>query len=117
MHLKKGKKEFIANVPENPHINYTRNPVSGISELGKLMKIVESKLPELSIPSLIIQGSADPVVNPDSAAQIFEKIGTRQKQLVSIFSDRHGIVRGEESAPLTRAILSFFDDIFTSKNQ
>ena len=112
VHINKGKMEYIANDPENPHINYTRNPMSGVNELGQLMDIVEKKLPEINIPSLIIQGSDDPVVNPESGLEIFTKIGTKDKEIVRIFSERHGIVRGEESKKVTSAILTFLDNIF-----
>mgnify|MGYP006290351203 FL=1 len=32
-----GKREFIPNQPENPHINYTRNAIAGLRELERLM--------------------------------------------------------------------------------
>ena len=39
------KMEFVENNPENPHINYFRNPVCGVSELGLLMESVEKICP------------------------------------------------------------------------
>ena len=71
--------EFVENVPENPEINYLRNPVNGGSELEKLMKLVENQLKNVMEPTLIIQGSDDPVVNSVSALEIFEKLGTKGK--------------------------------------
>ncbi|MBN1534391.1 MAG: alpha/beta fold hydrolase [Spirochaetes bacterium] len=112
MNIKKGKMEFVENNPENPHINYFRNPVSGVNELAKLMRVVEENLKHISIPTLIVQGSEDPVVNPSSAAEIFERVGTEEKELVKIFTKRHGIVRGKESHQVLRIILNFFDFIF-----
>jgi len=63
--------EFVENVPENPDINYTRNPVSGSNELEKLMKQVGDQLKNVKGPALIIQGSDDPVVNPVSGLENF----------------------------------------------
>ena len=38
LNLGAGAKEFIDNVPENPHINYVRNPIAGVHQLEKLME-------------------------------------------------------------------------------
>ncbi len=115
MHIKKGKLDFIPNNPENKQINYVRNPIAGVNELEKLMKTVEGKLADISIPALVIQGSDDPVVNPVSGLQVFEKLGTVDKEYTTIFAKRHGIVRGDESEKVTERILDFLDYIFKKK--
>ena len=107
----KGKMEFIANEPENPHINYLRNPVSGVNELEKLMNLVEERLKYIKDPTLIIQGSHDPVVNPKSGHEIYEKLGARQKQLVLIDADHHGILRGKEAEQVNTKVLEFLRNI------
>lgn len=110
--LDKNRVEFIPNVPENPDINYPRNPVSGIYELGQLMKVVESGLSSIKIPSLIIQADNDPVVNPLSAEEIYSKISSADKKLVRIKSARHGIVRGHELKEVSAEIISFLNRVF-----
>lgn len=110
--LDKKKMEFIPNNPENPHINYTRNPIKGTYELDQLMNVVEKELKNIKIPALIIQGSHDPVVNPQSADEIFEKIGSKDKTLVKINSTRHGIVRGDELSEVAEQIIFFLKKIF-----
>ena len=112
MHITKGTFEYVENVPENPGINYFKNPIRGVKELEKLMKIVEGTLQNVDIPALIIQGSNDPIVNPASALEIFEKLGTEKKEILRIFSKRHGIVRGEESAQVGDRVLGFLDKVF-----
>jgi esterase/lipase/1-acyl-sn-glycerol-3-phosphate acyltransferase len=110
--MNKKKMEFVANNPENPHINYTRNPVKGTYELDQLMNVVERELKNVKIPALIIQGSHDPVVNPQSADEIFEKIGSEKKTLIKVNSVRHGIVRGDELTEVAGHIISFLNKIF-----
>ena len=102
-----GKMEFVENIPENPEINYLRNPVNGAYELVKLMKIVDNRLGNVADPTLIIQGSDDPVVNPASAREIFEKLGTKEKQLLRIYADHHGILRGKEAEQVEEMVLTF----------
>ena len=113
--VKKGSMEFITNTPENRHINYFRNPVHGVRELEKLMNAVEEKLQDIAIPALIVQGSHDPVVNPESGLEIFEKLGSTDKELYRVFSERHGIVRGPESLKVMTTVDRFLEYIFTGK--
>lgn len=108
----KGKMEFIANDPENPHINYLRNPVSGVNELDKLMNLVEERLRYVKEPTLVIQGSDDPVVNPVSGREILEKLGTPKKELIRIEANHHGILRGKEAEQVNAKVLEFLRSVF-----
>lgn len=110
--MSNGKTEFVPNHPDNPEINYRRNPVHGVAELGKLMKVVEESLPLIKIPALIIQAAHDPVVNPESADAIFEKINSPKKELVKISSDRHGILSGEELDEVVENMIPFLKKVF-----
>ncbi len=104
--------EFVDNDPENPHINYFRNPVSGVSQLEKLMNTVEGKLKNIVDPVLVIQGKNDPVVNPASGRDIYKKVGSRKKKYNAINADHHGILRGEEAGEVTTKVLDFLNDAF-----
>jgi esterase/lipase len=115
IHVNKGKIEFVENVPENPEINYLRNPVSGGSELEKLMTLVENQLKNVMEPTLIIQGSDDPVVNAASGLEIFDKLGTKDKQLLQIYANHHGILRGGEADKVNAMVLMFLEKV-SSRN-
>lgn len=110
--MNKQKMEYVANNPENPHINYTRNPIKGTYELDQLMGVVEKELKNITIPALIIQGSHDPVVNPASADEVFDKIGSEKKTLIKVNSVRHGIVRGDELSEVADQVISFLNKVF-----
>ncbi|PKN51407.1 MAG: hypothetical protein CVU55_12290 [Deltaproteobacteria bacterium HGW-Deltaproteobacteria-13] len=103
----KWKMEFIKNDPEYPQINYVRNPVSGGYELEKLMRIVENRLEKVTDPALIIQASDDPVVDSISGQEIFDKIGTKEKQLLRVYANHHGILRGRVAEEVKALILTF----------
>ncbi|PKN37982.1 MAG: hypothetical protein CVU62_09715 [Deltaproteobacteria bacterium HGW-Deltaproteobacteria-2] len=111
IHVNKVKMEFVDNAPENPDINYVRNPVSGSNELEKLMKQVEDQLKNVKGPALIIQGSDDPVVNPVSGLEIFEKLGTKDKQLLRVYAKHHGILRGEGADEVNAMVLMFLEKV------
>ena len=106
-----GKMEYITNTPENQHINYFRNPVSGVYELEKLMKLVDERLKYVKEPTLIIQGSDDPIVDPVSGFEIFEKLGTEEKQLFRIYAKHHGILRGKEADQVNVKTLDFLKSV------
>ena len=101
------KMEFVENNPENPDINYLRNPISGVREIERLMDDLEPKLADLNMPSLIVQSRRDPVVDPKGSRKIFELIGTDDKEYRLFNFDRHGILLGDGSARVHKAIGDF----------
>jgi esterase/lipase/1-acyl-sn-glycerol-3-phosphate acyltransferase len=111
VHSNGARKEFIANQPENPHINYIRNPVAGIHELERLMDHVENRLSEVRMPALVVQSVADPVVDPRGSRHVFDKLGATEKKYVLFNLKRHGILLGEGCEQVFRVIGNFLDDI------
>lgn len=111
LRTQKGRKEYVSNSPENPQINYRRNPIRGVYELDRLMKYVRTRLADVRDPVLVIQGSDDPVVNPVSGMEIFSRLGTANKQLVQISADHHGILRGKEADGVKEKVLVFLKSV------
>jgi esterase/lipase/1-acyl-sn-glycerol-3-phosphate acyltransferase len=101
------KKEFVENSPENPHINYLRNPISGVVELERLMDDLEARLPGVNVPALVVQSRGDPVVDPRGSRKIFDLIGSTDKQYVLFNFERHGILLGEGSQRVYKTIGQF----------
>ena len=102
-------KEYIDNFPENPQINYNKHYVSSIEQLSLLMDKIKKNLHKIKKPILIIQGKDDPVVNPSSAHEIYEKIESRFKKLKMINSSKHVIVN-ENTDGLYDYIFSFINE-------
>ncbi|MBN1364149.1 MAG: alpha/beta fold hydrolase [Syntrophaceae bacterium] len=115
MNVDKWKMEFVENEPENPQINYVRNPVRGGYELEKLMKLVENHLKDVADPTLIIQASNDPVVDPVSGQKIYDSIGTKEKQLFMVKANHHGILRGQGADEVNAKVLEFLSEINLGK--
>ena len=110
-HLEDAKKTFIENHPENPGINYYKNPIAGVRELERLMASLEPKLPEITVPALVVQSQEDPVVNPKGTEMIFKALGSMDKQMVMFNFQRHGILLGEGAQRVYRAVGDFLDHI------
>jgi esterase/lipase len=103
------KKEFVENKPENPHINYLRNPISGVVEVDRLMDELEPRLADLKVPVLVVQSRGDPVVDPRGSREIFESIGSTDKEYLLFNFNRHGILLGEGAPKVHRAIGEFIN--------
>jgi esterase/lipase/1-acyl-sn-glycerol-3-phosphate acyltransferase len=101
------KKEFVENNPENIHINYVRNPVSGVVEIDRLMDDLEPRLTRINVPTLVVQSSGDPVVEPKGSRKIFELIGSSDKEYLLFNYDRHGILLGEGAEKVHNRIFNF----------
>ncbi|MCF6248392.1 MAG: lysophospholipase, partial [Desulfobacula sp.] len=107
IHLDSIAKEFVANIPENPHINYIRNPIAGIRQLEKLMDQLEPKLKAIPWPTLVVQSRKDPVVNPAGTLRLFEQLGSDIKEYYIFDHERHGILLGKGVERIYSAIEHF----------
>ncbi len=94
LHISKSKMEYVDDKPENPQINYSRNYLKAVEQLGKLMEECAENLEKISTPTLVIQAKKDPVVNPESGKIIFGKIKSENKFLFEPDFSNHCIVNG-----------------------
>ncbi|MGA1864479.1 MAG: alpha/beta fold hydrolase [bacterium] len=104
-----GRQHFVPSEPENPQINYSRNPISGVKELMELIDSTTKRLSEITVPALIIQSSDDPIVHPKGSDFLHQGLGSEDKELIVFPSDRHGIIRGEGSEGVFAGVTKFLD--------
>ena len=107
--FEKGRMEFVDDVPENAHINYSRNYIKGVYELEKLMILCEDNLHKIPCPTLIIQAKNDPVVNPISGKIILEKIQSKEKKLIEMDFENHVIITSKNKELVFQEITNFFN--------
>ena len=112
--IKRFQFDYVENHPENTHINYSRNPLKSVRELRAVMAETERALAGVAAPALIIQGSRDTTVHPDSGPDIFAKLGSAQKELTIFERGRHGIVNGEGSAEVFSRAAQFLEQVFSA---
>jgi esterase/lipase len=109
--LKRLRRDFVANHPDNPHINYFRCPVRSIVQVKALMKKVYGALSTLSIPALIIQADNDPKVKGQSGRRIYDRISSPDKIYREVHFQQHGIVRGEISGNVFAEVETFLNGL------
>jgi len=89
-----GVKPFVEHTPEHPDISYSNMPVRALYELRRLIQQLETLMSGIETPTLVIYADQDPVVLPQSAEIVFNKLGAAHKALRLIKSDKHGILMG-----------------------
>jgi esterase/lipase len=114
MRLEDAGRHFVVNSPENPEINYLRNPISGVRELERLMDYLEPRLAAVTIASLVIQSQEDPVVNPKGSERIFKLLGSPNKEYLVLNFKRHGILNGEGALRVHAVIGDFIRHLLVS---
>jgi esterase/lipase len=97
---------FQPRASEHPHINYRNVPIRGLHELRRIVDELEERLPDVQCPVTLIQGTDDPIVEPESAELVYERLGTSQKKLFTVPSTRHGILY-EDIGGTQERIISF----------
>ncbi|NQV44243.1 MAG: alpha/beta fold hydrolase, partial [Rhodospirillales bacterium] len=110
-----GVKPYQENDSEHPDINYCNIPVQALYNLRIMTGQLQDHLPQIDVPTLIVQGDDDPVVEPDSARHIFNKLATQDKALHWVASKRHGILNEDTGG--TCALLSDFIERVGSDSQ
>jgi esterase/lipase/1-acyl-sn-glycerol-3-phosphate acyltransferase len=95
----------------NPHVNYPRNPVAGVTEVGEFLESIEKGYAAISQPVLIIQADKNPVVDPKGSLQLYDKISSNSKEFCLLNYDRHVLVNGEGAEKVFRKIGMFIGNL------
>ncbi len=111
MNLHGAEKEYVEQTPDRPLINYSRIPVAALSEMGHFMEELKPRLADIKVPTLVLQGLGDPVVDPEETARMFELIGAEQKRYLPLDFNRHGILAGEGSESVHAEIAAFIESL------
>jgi esterase/lipase len=104
---------FQPRASEHPHINYRNVPIRGLYELRRMVDELEEQLPNVQCPVTLIQGAADPIVEPESAELIYKRLGTSQKKLLTVPSTRHGVLY-ENIGATQQSVVSFLAALSSS---
>ena len=104
-------KESLDFSAENPNINYRKNPVSGIREVGTVLAEMQKLLKRIQCPALILHGDKDPVVRPKSGRLLFERIGSEHKEFDLLHCSCHVMLQGPDAEMIQDRLGSFIRTI------
>ena len=95
----------------NDHIDYPNYPTRGIAELNDLMAEMRAALPRVTAPVLMIHSQGDASVPIDDMQNIFDRLGSQNKQILLLENSGHVIPRGDERASAFKAAGEFIRNI------
>jgi esterase/lipase/1-acyl-sn-glycerol-3-phosphate acyltransferase len=99
--------EFVEFEPENRAINYYRNPVAGVNEVGKLLETCREQLSNLHHPALVMSADRDQVIGSHGGQEVYDRLGSREKEIITVSSEKHNIIYGIDSERAQNIIVSF----------
>jgi len=114
LHKMKGGRrntDYLEFSADNLSINYPRNPVAGVKEVGDLLDSLEKSYSAIKQPVLIVQADKNPVVDQRGSKQLFDQLGSRNKEYCLLSYDRHVLVTGEGTEKVFGKIGEFIEEI------
>jgi len=105
------KKEFLDFSHGNSYVNYSKNPVAGVKEVGAFLDSAEKQYNRIRQPVLIIQADKNPVVDPKGSRKIYEKIESNEKEYCLLSFNRHILVEGRGAEMVRKKISNFIKRI------
>jgi acyl-CoA synthetase (AMP-forming)/AMP-acid ligase II/esterase/lipase/1-acyl-sn-glycerol-3-phosphate acyltransferase len=108
-----GLMPFFPFDAENPKLSYRHVPTRGLVELRLLIEETERRLPDVVCPVTVLQATDDPWVDPESAVLINVKLGSADKSLRMLESNRHGIL-AENLGGTQELIISYIEELASS---
>jgi acylglycerol lipase len=81
---------------EDPLVLHGKLPARTITELAAAIERFPQRLPELTLPLLVMVGAADELVPPDAARMVAELAGSADKQLIEYEGLHHEIFNEPE---------------------
>ncbi|MEW6233079.1 MAG: alpha/beta fold hydrolase [Chloroflexota bacterium] len=87
--------------------NYGRFPTRSFVSLYEYSRLIESRLPRVTVPLLIVQSHRDTVVDPASAQAIFDRVSSREKRIAWFEKTDHEMLMDLEREAVFDAIEGF----------
>ncbi|MFW9951253.1 MAG: alpha/beta hydrolase [Candidatus Thorarchaeota archaeon] len=88
-------------------ITYDKIPVKSLSELLRLFRHLKDDLTDINAPLLIIYAKQDHVINGKSAQEIYQRISSKNKRILSLQNSYHIITLDLEKDQVFRETINF----------
>ncbi|MCF6093623.1 alpha/beta fold hydrolase [Microaerobacter geothermalis] len=85
----------------------SKTPLRSVVHFRRLVKILKQDLPKVTVPTLILQGECDDLVEPRSAQYIYDTIQSEIKEIYFLPQSRHIICHDCEKEEVIRRVDQF----------
>lgn len=101
------KRKRLPAAGEIHSVNYDVTPLSSLTSLLDLIKQMDNLLPNVTVPTLVVQSRAEHTVVPESASFIYNKLGSSEKKLIWLNKSGHIVTLDNERDYVFREIGRF----------
>jgi carboxylesterase len=107
----KGQADWRNPEAARDHVDYPDYPTRSILEVRDLLVEMRRALPQVSTPVLLAHSRQDESVPPQNAQQIFEHLGSSDKQILWVENSGHVIIREPERERVFEAAQTFIQRV------
>ncbi|MBC8334943.1 MAG: alpha/beta fold hydrolase [Anaerolineales bacterium] len=93
------------------HISYPQNPVRSAVEISLLLEEMRDSLPDATAPTLLVHSHNDTYIPSDSMKNIYNALGTDDKEMMWVTESGHVIPREPAKAQVFKAASAFIHRI------
>jgi carboxylesterase len=86
---------------------YDRLPVKALVQLNRFYRTVAKELAEVKVPLLVFSSVEDHLVKPSNSRYIFERVGSAQKELISLTNSYHVATLDYDAEVILERVLEF----------
>jgi pimeloyl-ACP methyl ester carboxylesterase len=90
-----------------PHLTYPYVATQSLYELKKLMDLVRSELPQITVPALVVQGRKDSMVPPPNGDLVYQALGSPVKHLLYLDRSDHVVTMDYDKQTLFEKAFKF----------
>ena len=95
---------------ESDPLNYHRKlPARTVAELARAIESFPDRLPGLTLPLLVMVGTADRLVPPDASRMVAERAGSADKRLIEYDGLYHEILNEPEQDKVMDDLVAWLD--------
>ncbi len=107
---------FMPHMAKGPMLEefwqgYKVNPLKALTQLHKLQRQVRPRLPHIQQPLLIVQGRLDTTIDLRGVEQLYQQIGSQNKELHWMENSGHMVIIDKELDEVTDITLRFLAKI------
>ena len=101
-------KTYVSEREEiHPWQGYTVIPVPALLQVRKMQSIVRKILPKITQPVRIFQGLQDGTINPQGAQYIYDKLGSKDKDIDWLPNSPHCLILDQDLETVAQQVLTF----------